>query len=238
MIDDKKVSVVIPAAGAGRRMGGPRAKQFLELQGRPILLLTLERFDSSPEIDEIVIAAAADEVDVVRALVRVHGLRKVRSVVPGGKERQDSVWNALEAAACDIVLVHDAVRPFVSHHLMSAVAAEAARSGAAVAAVAPKETIKISDGSGIVLSTPDRAHLWVAQTPQGFAYSLLVEAHRQAQKEGYYGTDDASLVERLGAKVSLVQGSYDNIKITTPEDVELAERILARVTGESSHLVF
>jgi 2-C-methyl-D-erythritol 4-phosphate cytidylyltransferase len=238
MIDDKKVSVVIPAAGAGKRMGAPLAKQFLALQGTPILLRTLERFDSAPEVDEIVVAAAAEEVGAVLELVRSHALKKVRAVVPGGKERQDSVWNALEATACDIVLVHDAVRPFVSHHLISSVATAALRTGAAVAAVAPKETIKISDGSGTVLSTPDRTHLWIAQTPQGFAYDLLVEAYRQAQKEGFYGTDDASLVERLGIKVVLVEGSYDNIKITTPEDVELAERILARVTRGSSHLVF
>ena len=238
MIDDKQVSVVIPAAGAGKRMGGPRAKQFLELQGKPILLLTLERFETAPEVDGIVIAAAPEELEAVRVLVRTHGLHKVRAVVAGGKERQDSVWNALKECACNIVLVHDAVRPFVSHHLISAVATAAARTGAALAAVAPKETIKISDGAGMVLSTPERSHLSVAQTPQGFAYPILVEAFQQAQKEGFYGTDDASLVERIGVHVSLVEGSYDNIKITTPEDVALAEQILARVTQGGSHLVF
>jgi 2-C-methyl-D-erythritol 4-phosphate cytidylyltransferase len=238
MIDGKTVGAVLPAAGAGRRMGGARAKQFLELEGKPILARTVQRFDSSPEVDEIVLAVAEPEREAVAEMLRPYGFSKIRAIVAGGRERQDSVWSALGACTSDIVLVHDAVRPFVTHALIGALATAAVQTGAAVAAVAPKETIKMGDGAGSVLSTPDRALLWVAQTPQAFARSLLVEAFRQAQKDGFYGTDDATLVERLGVKVALVEGSYDNIKITTPEDLEIAVRILARHAREHQHLVF
>lgn len=238
MIDGKTIGVVIPAAGSGRRMGGATAKQFLELHGKPILVRTLQRFDSAPAVDEIVVAVGEGQTAAVEELVRLNALRKVRAVVPGGVQRQDSVRCALERITADIVLVHDAVRPFASHHLIAEVAAAAIRTGAAIAAVPPKETIKISDGSGAVLSTPERSHVWVAQTPQGFATAVLIEAFQQARKDGFTGTDDASLVERLGVRVSIVEGSYDNIKITTPEDVDLAGHIFMRVMGERSNLVF
>jgi 2-C-methyl-D-erythritol 4-phosphate cytidylyltransferase len=238
MIDGKKIGAVIPAAGAGRRMGGPRAKQFLALDGKPILARTVERFDSSPEVDEIVLAVGEEEREAVAEMLRPYAFAKLRRIVAGGAERQDSVWNALAAVSCDVAIVHDAVRPFVSHALIGAVASAALKTGAAIACVPPKETIKLGDGAGSVLSTPDRRLLWVAQTPQAFAYTLLVEAFRQAQKERFYGTDDASLVERLGVKVSLVEGYYDNIKITTPEDMDTAARILSRLSVEGRHLVF
>jgi 2-C-methyl-D-erythritol 4-phosphate cytidylyltransferase len=230
MIDGKSIGVVIPAAGQGRRMGGATAKQFLLLGDRPVLVRTVQRFDSSPVVDEIVLAVAESECNAVRALCEPYAFAKLRAVVPGGAERQDSVLCGLASLGTDIVLVHDAVRPFASHGLIEAVALEAIRSGAAVAAVRAKETIKIADGAGKVLSTPDRASLWVAQTPQGFASALLREAFSQAAREGFLGTDDASLVERLGVAVTLVEGEYDNIKITTPEDLEWAARILARVS--------
>jgi 2-C-methyl-D-erythritol 4-phosphate cytidylyltransferase len=230
MIDGKTIGVVIPAAGLGRRMGGATAKQFLLLEGRPVLVRTVERFDSSPVVDEIVLVAPEAECDAVRDLVAPYGFRKLRAVVAGGAERQDSVAEGLARVGADIVLVHDAVRPFASHGLIADVASEAVRSGAALAAVRVKETIKVSDGAGKVLATPERGSLWVAQTPQGFASALLREAFSQAAREGFLGTDDASLVERLGVAVTLVEGEYDNIKITTPEDLEWAARILARVS--------
>jgi 2-C-methyl-D-erythritol 4-phosphate cytidylyltransferase len=231
MIDGKSIGVVIPAAGTGRRMGGATAKQFLLLEGLPVLVRTVQRFDSSTVVDDIVLAVAESECDAVRALLAPFAPSKLRVVVPGGAERQDSVASGLGVLATDIVLVHDAVRPFASHGLIAAVAAEAVRSGAAVAAVRMKETIKIDDGAGKVLSTPERGSLWVAQTPQGFAAALLKEAFSQAAKEGFVGTDDASLVERLGVAVTLVEGEYDNIKITTPEDLEWAARIQARMSA-------
>jgi len=232
MIEENRVGVIIPAAGRGTRMGGARSKQFLDLDGVPILLHTLRCFERLDEVDLIIIAAAPEAIPELVALQREHGLAKIARIVPGGKERQDSVWNALEAMRSfpvTITAVHDAVRPFASPQLIRRVLHAAVTHGAALAAVRPKETVKIGTPDGTVHATPPRETLWLAQTPQAFRFTLLVEAFRKAMAEQFYGTDEASLVERLGQEVRIVEGSYDNIKITTPDDLEVAKLIAKRV---------
>ncbi len=224
-----KVIVLIPAAGMGRRMGGGINKQYLKLAGQPILAHTLALFDSHPLVDHIYVIAPQEDIDFcLREVVEPCRLTKVRRIVPGGAERQDSVRNGLgacEAEAEDIVLIHDGVRPFFPADLLQEVIDKATQVGASVVGVPVKDTIKeVSDG--LIQGTPERRRLWKAQTPQAFRYALISEAHRRAQVEGYLGTDDASLVERLGRKVAMVEGDYRNIKITTPDDLVLAGAFL------------
>jgi 2-C-methyl-D-erythritol 4-phosphate cytidylyltransferase len=231
MLHSHKIGVVIPAAGKGTRMGGSRSKQFLELDGIPIVVHTLRRFQSYEIIDAIIIAAAEEDVDNVKAMAKKHELSKVVEVVKGGKERQDSVWNGLRQLkqySPDVVLVHDAVRPFISHDCILQVTEAAAKHDAAIVAVCSKDTVKLSGGDGYIQQTPPRQNVWITQTPQAFRYSLLCEAFEQANTYSFSGTDEASLVERLGVKVKIVEGNYDNIKITTPGDLELAHLINKR----------
>ena len=224
------VTVIFPAAGVGRRMGAGRNKALLDLCGKPVLARTLLRFSECDKVDDFIVAVGAEEADEVsRMLAKTQGLKPFR-VVAGGAERQYSVQNAIDALSPDteIVLVHDAARPLVTVKTIEAVVAEAWRSGAAIAAIRAKNTIKIVRGDGVVESTPDRARLWEVQTPQGFRRDILEEAYRRAEKEGYLGTDDAALVERLGLTVHVVEGDERNIKLTTPEDLWTAEMFLGR----------
>lgn len=219
------VIVLIPAAGQGRRMGTAVSKQYLSLADRPILAHTLALFDSHPLIDAIyLLVPAADCADCRRDIVERYGFAKVRAVVAGGAERQQSVANGLQAcaaAADDIVLVHDGVRPFFPAQLLEEVIATARRVGGCVVGVPVKDTVKtVVDGR--ITGTPERSRLWLAQTPQAFPFAVLERAYAQAQAEGFSGTDDAALVERLGLPVAMLAGDYRNIKITTPEDLLLA----------------
>lgn len=221
------VSVILPAAGRGKRMQAGVNKVFLGLLGKPILYHTLKAFASVPEVGELIVVTGQDEVAALRrSLHHVPGLPQVK-VVTGGSERQYSVWNGLKASSeqADVVLVHDAARPLVSRETIEAVIASAREFGAAIAAVPEKNTVKMVE-DGIVTATPERAKLWAVQTPQGFQRSLLVAANEKAEADGFLGTDDASLVERYGAKVHVVMDSYQNIKITTPEDLIVAEAFL------------
>ena len=224
-----KVHALIPAAGAGRRMGGGTSKQYLTLAGLPILAHTLALFQGHPTVDSIVLIAPADEIAFCREeIVEPFGFDKVAGIVAGGRERQDSVRNGLRAcgaAAEDIVLIHDGVRPLLPPELIDAAIATAIHMGAGLVAVPVKDTIKIVT-DGLVTETPDRSRLWQAQTPQSFRFQLIASAHEKAYKEGYQATDDAQLVEWLGLPVAIVQGSYRNLKITTPEDLLLAESFL------------
>ena len=224
------VTVIFPAAGVGRRMGAGKNKALLGLCGKPVLVRTLLRFSECDKVDDFIVAVGVEEVaGVVQMLSKVQGLKPFR-VVAGGAERQYSVRNAIDALSPDaeIVLVHDAARPLVTVKTIEAVVAEAWRSGAAIAAVRAKNTIKIVRGDGVVESTPNRAKLWEVQTPQGFRRDILEEAYRRAEKEEYLGTDDAALVERLGLSVHVVEGDDRNIKLTTPEDLWTAEMFLGR----------
>jgi 2-C-methyl-D-erythritol 4-phosphate cytidylyltransferase len=228
MLQGKRVTAVVPAAGKGRRMERGTAKQFLEVGGRPILALTLGRLAGMPEIDELLVAAAEDQIPLVRGLVGDHGIGKVRDIVPGGNERQDSVWNCLRRLReeeSDLVLVHDGVRPWVTRELVARVCAAAIEHGSAIPVLPPKETIKTVDRDGFVGATLAREGLAVVQTPQAFRFSVLFHSYEMAMRERFYGTDDASLVERFGGKVKVVEGIPGNIKITTPEDLAAARQM-------------
>lgn len=218
------VSAIIPAAGTGKRMGGGTAKQFLPLRGEPVLVHTVRLFSDSPLVDEVVIAA--QDVEATRALVG--GIPKVTHVVQGGAERQDSVWAALQVVHSRprIVCVHDAARPLLPHTVLETVLRAAADSLAQVVAVPMKDTVKTVGPDGFVTATPDRSTLWAVQTPQVFWAETLVAAFRKAQADSFVGTDCASLVERLGVGVRIHPGSHENLKLTTPEDLIIAEGIL------------
>ena len=233
------VTVLIPAAGMGARMGASVNKQYLILADRPVLAHTLRLFDHHPSIDHIFIVSPEEEIDYCRAeVVERFGFVKVRDLIPGGAERQDSVYNGLSACAAansDIVLIHDGVRPFFPSHRIEEVVTAAERNGACVVGVPVKDTIK-EVAEGLIRSTPDRRRLWQAQTPQAFVFGLIRDAHERAGQEGFRGTDDASLVERIGHPVAMIEGSYRNIKITTPEDLILAEAFIRMQIENEGHL--
>ncbi|MDT3428585.1 2-C-methyl-D-erythritol 4-phosphate cytidylyltransferase [Paenibacillus forsythiae] len=224
----KSVGVVVVAAGRGTRMGTEESKQYLLLQGKPIVLHTLEVFQRHERISEIVLVAGAEDRERCRKWIDEYGLSKVKDIVAGGAERQHSVYRGLERLSTEWVMVHDGVRPFVRPADIDACYEEAERTGASILAVPVKDTIKQVDGQGRVLSTPDRRSLWAVQTPQTFRLSQLRAAYEAAEKEGFVGTDDSSLAERAGIPVAVVEGSYDNIKITTPDDLEYAEFTVAK----------
>ncbi len=218
------------------RAGGSRPKQFLPLHGKPILLHVLDLLEASALIDAIVLLAAADLIDETRGMVEPRHYAKLKCLAEGGKERQDSVWNGLTyylSHPVDYVVVHDAVRPFIDDALIGRVLEGAMECGAAVPGVPLKETVKEATDEGMVASTLDRGRLWSIQTPQAFKLSVLHESFLKAKQSGYCGTDDAGLVEHAGGKVRIVPGRYENIKITTPEDFELAEYLCKQGTGKS-----
>ena len=232
------VSVIFPAAGAGRRMKAGKNKVLLPLAGVPILLRSLQKFSAVEKVAQLVVVVAEEEVAFVRQLLReVQGL-KPWCVVAGGSERQYSIANSLAEldSAADIVLVHDAARPLVSQRTIEAVIKAADEKGAAIAAVRAKNTIKVVADDGRVEATPPRERLWEVQTPQGFRRALLLAAYERAAADGFLGTDDASLVERLGEAVCVVESDYRNLKITTPEDLWLAEALLAHSLGNADKM--
>lgn len=235
-----KVVVIIPAAGLGTRMapvpsGKSKAapsKQFTELGGTPILIHTLRKFAANPEVNEIWVALRANEISGFRSRLEKEAkdiLQKKVEFVEGGEHRQHSVANAIaavNAASQDVVLVHDAVRPFVTEEIIREVVQAAAKYGAAIAGMPAVDTVKqverTSDGA-LIKTTIPREKVVMAQTPQGFRYDVLKKAFDEAAADGFLGTDEASLVERSGHEVAVVMGSPKNIKITTPGDMELAE---------------
>lgn len=223
---------VIVAAGSGKRMGGQRNKLWLPLAGEPILAHTVRLFASHPEVEEIVLVVSRQDHEEVLAWLREEGIRL--TVVLGGAERQDSVRNGLEALSPDVsyVLVHDAARPFITPQQISQLISRVRHDQATIVAVPVKDTIKVVGANGQIVSTPARESLWAVQTPQAFRMSLLQEAHQRAKEAGKLGTDDATLVEWLGHPVTVMQGSYENIKITTPDDLLLGEEIMRKRKGE------
>lgn len=226
-----KVTALIPAAGMGRRMGKALAKQFLPLGDKPMLAHTLLSFQRSSEVDEIIPVLSQEDMEsCLRDIIEQYHITKVKTLVVGGKERQDSVMNGLQKLERDasIVLVHDGVRPFVTHEMIKE-SIDLAKKGQCVAVGVPlKDTVKQVDDKLMVRNTLERNRLWAIQTPQTFPVKILKRAYEEAYKHNVYGTDDAMLVERSGGKVHVIMGSYENIKITTPEDLILAEEILKR----------
>lgn len=223
------VTAIFPAAGASRRMGGNTNKIFLELGGEPILLRTLKTFSNSPRINFLIVVVGENEVDAVENLLESANALKPYRVTVGGSERQYSIANGLKLLPDDaeIVLVHDAARPLVSLQVIEDVIDAAEKFGGAIAAVPEKNTIKFIDAENFVTYTPPRSKLVEVQTPQGFRRELLVKAYEQAAADKFLGTDDSSLVERIGDKIKVVTSDYRNIKITTPEDLKIAESLIS-----------
>ena len=221
-------TAVIVAAGKGRRMGTEVSKQFLPLCGKEILAHSVEKFERAEKIRDIVLVTGEDSLLDVRDMAQEYGWKKIVSVVAGGKERQDSVWNGLQAVSADteIVLIHDGVRPFVTEDILNHSIETAVEMGGCVAGVPAKDTIKVCNGENIAVATPDRSTLWQIQTPQTFRKELILQAYQKAKAEGFAGTDDASLAEYSGCPVKVIMGSYRNIKITTKEDLLIGEAFL------------
>jgi 2-C-methyl-D-erythritol 4-phosphate cytidylyltransferase len=221
---------LIVAGGQGLRMQMTVRKQYLDLRGRPVLHHTLRVFDESPVIDRIVLAVPSSDLEFcLRTLVPDAGLVREVRVIEGGAERQQSVYNglcAMEADPEDIVVIHDGVRPFVEPGHIEDCVRCARENGAAILAVPVSDTIKRADADGNIAQTIDRHGLWAAQTPQAFRYHLIRTAHDDAARRGLSATDDAALLEMKGLRVTLVPGSRNNIKITTPEDLLLAEALM------------
>lgn len=216
------IFAIIPAAGLGKRFGAQ--KQFLELAGKPILIHTLLAFEHSPAIDGVCVVVPKAEIENVRGMVAKYDLKKISLIVAGGKERQDSVRLGFQSLSpCDFVIVHDGVRPLITPDLIQKVLSAAETYEAAIAALPVKETIKRADAKGSVKITIDRDRLWSIQTPQAFRHKIFKKAVEKSLKDGFLGTDESSLVERLGKKVKMVEGDPYNIKVTRPEDLKLAE---------------
>jgi 2-C-methyl-D-erythritol 4-phosphate cytidylyltransferase len=223
------VAAIIVAAGKGLRMKAETPKQYLMLQGRPIVGHTLLAFEKSSLVDIIYLVAPESDIALCRkTLLPPLEMKKRVIVIAGGPERQDSVYEGLKAAMPhpEIVLIHDGVRPLVSVEEIRGCIALAKRTGACILAVPVHDTLKNASTSGTILSTLDRRSIWIAQTPQAFRFTDILDAHERARQEGFVGTDDASLMERLGKPVGIVMGDRFNIKVTTPEDLLLAEAIL------------
>ena len=218
--------VIIPAAGQGKRMGAGKNKLLLELDGKPVFIYTLMVFEDDDLCSGIILAINGQEEREIKNLLNHHGIKKVIGLVPGGAERQDSVYNGVKSLKGDgIVLVHDAARPFINSEQIHELVAAAEQNGASILAVPIKDTVKKAKDKKVV-ETIERSSLWAVQTPQAFRMSLLRKAHEKASEEGFLGTDDSSLVERLGKDVIIVEGNYDNIKLTTPEDLFFAKTII------------
>jgi 2-C-methyl-D-erythritol 4-phosphate cytidylyltransferase len=223
---------IIPAAGSGTRLGGNLPKQFLPLAGIPLIFHTLLRFEICPDIDAVAVALPVSDIVEMGDAISERAFHKPFHLVPGGKERSDSILNALEAIAGmspDIVVIHDAVRPFISTTDISAVIQRTQEIGAAILAIPATDTIKEVE-NGLITRTLDRRKIYRAQTPQAFRYELLLKANQAARADHVPAellTDDSLLVERLGAPIAIVKGSPDNLKITTPEDFKLAEKMIS-----------
>ncbi|MCO7127475.1 2-C-methyl-D-erythritol 4-phosphate cytidylyltransferase [Sporolactobacillus shoreicorticis] len=222
--------VVVLAAGQGRRMGAGENKVLLRLDGCPVIIHTLRVFENDPSCSGIVLVTQEDEQDQFRMLVEDYHITKVRAFADGGKERQESVYlglSVLTMASDAIVLIHDGARPFITRKHIAKVTEAAAEHGAALLAVPVKDTIKKAAGFRVE-KTLERRSLWAAQTPQAFRLSVIREAHRESIEAHFMGTDDVSLVERMGLPVRIVEGSYRNIKLTTPEDLVIAQLFMEK----------
>ena len=221
-------SVVIVSAGRGSRMKADINKQFLKLKGKEVIAHTIDKFYNNKNIDEIVVVVKEDEADFFRRnIIDKYGYKNIK-IAFGGKERQDSVFNGLKAGneRCDIVLIHDGARPFVTDEIIKNSIECAKKNKCVIVGVPVKDTIKIINKDNEVCDTPNRSTLWSIQTPQVFEYLSIIKAHKIAKEKSYYGTDDSMLMEYLGYNVKVIEGSYNNIKITTPEDLKIFEEIL------------
>lgn len=228
-----RVAAIIPAAGAGRRMGGTVPKQFLQIGGREIVARTLAVFEACVAIDDVWVVVAAEQCTTCQnTIVERYGFRKIRGVIAGGTTRQESVWRGLQQVtdAVALVVVHDGVRPFVTELLLQQTLDYAKRYGAAIAAVPLKDTLKRVSTAGTVEATVPRERLWRIQTPQAFQHALLRRAFQHAWRQGLQATDEAGLIEALGYPVQIVPSYEHNIKITTPDDLVFCATFLGERT--------
>lgn len=223
---------IIPAAGAGTRMGINRSKQYMDLDGRPLLAVTLERFQDCRAIESIILVVPSNDVDYCRKeIIDQYHLKKVQRVVAGGKRRQDSVRLGIEASEgnYELVLIHDGVRPFVNPSLIEKVVKAASKERAVITALPAQDTVKKVDSDGFIIKTYERNQVFLVQTPQAFRYDDIVAAHQKALMDGWDEmTDDAVLIEKMGIPVKVLQGSEYNIKVTTPYDLELVRFLMSR----------
>lgn len=222
--------VIIVAAGTGSRMKKDINKQFIKLNDKEIIAHTIDKFYNNDNIDDIVVVIKEEEEKYfIDNIINKYGFDNIK-IAYGGNERQDSVYNGIKKLNnnCDVILVHDGARPFVTGDIIKNSIEEAKKHNAVVVGVKVKDTIKMVSEDGNIIDTPNRNFLWSVQTPQVFKYDIITKAYEDAYNENYYGTDDAMLVERIGYKVKMVEGSYDNIKITTPEDLKFGEQILKK----------
>ena len=236
----KRCVAIVLSAGQGKRMGTSIQKQYIELCGKPIICYCLEAFEKSEIIDDVIMVAGAGQEDyVTEEIVDKYHFGKVRAVIPGGKERYDSVWNGLKAirdgmageeAKEGYVYIHDGARPFVDEQIIKRGYACVKANRACVAGVPSKDTVKIVDENQFAVNTPVRKYVWIVQTPQVFETELITQAYKNLMEHDRENvTDDAMVVEHLsGTKVRLVEGSYENLKVTTPEDLVLAEALLKK----------
>ncbi len=223
---------IIVAGGSGKRMLRDLPKQFLSLDGIPVLTRTLSKFEKAMSVVRIVLVVPEEDMDYAKdEIVDKHRILKVEHIQAGGETRQDSVRKGLEMVddRDDVIVIHDGVRPFLSEELIDLSIREAVRNGAVVPVIPLTDTVKLVGEDGIIRDTPGRNDLRLAQTPQAFRREIILEAYRNAYREGFYGTDDASLVERMGVSVKTIPGSYDNIKITTPGDIILGKLLLKKI---------
>ncbi len=223
-----RVCALVLAAGRGTRMKSRVPKQFMDLCGKPVIYYSLKAFEDS-EVDDIILVTGRDSLAYCREqIVDRFGFGKVRAVVEGGEQRYDSVMQGIRACrGCGCLLIHDGARPMLTRQMIDESIEGARRYGACVMAVPSKDTVKIADGDGFAQSTPDRSRVWLIQTPQSFDYDLIRSAYEAREEAGWAATDDASVVERYtDVRVKLIMGDYRNIKITTPEDIRLAESFI------------
>lgn len=232
-----KVGVIIAAAGSGTRMKQEQNKVLLPLLGIPILIRSIKKFTDQAWVDEIIVVVRKDDYTDIESLLNLWGVN-VTKIVVGGNRRQDSIHNGLKQLSTDTdwVFVHDAARPLVEERILIDVYEQVQSSLAVGVGVPVKDTIKVVDSSNEVKATPDRSQLWAIQTPQMFSYALISQAYHEAELHGWEGTDDCSLVEKLGHPVKLIEGSYSNLKITTPEDLQIASVLLESRTKEVKNM--
>jgi 2-C-methyl-D-erythritol 4-phosphate cytidylyltransferase len=229
-----KTVAIIPAGGSGKRMKSNVSKQYMLLEGMPIIARTLKVFQASSAINDIFLVVPVKDIQYVqKKIITQYGISKVKQILAGGRERQDSVKNGLDAVTqdYDIVLVHDGVRPFVSLKLIDQVVQGGLENSAIAVGVPVNDTVKRVYTDGYIIETLKREGLWLTQTPQAFRRDVIKQAYRIAYRDNFYGTDDTSLVERIGVRVKILVGSYENIKITTMEDLALAVYIMKKWTS-------
>lgn len=234
----KKIGVIIPAAGKGKRMSNNVSKQYIEINKKPIIAYTIEKFQNSSSVDDIILIVGKGEEEYVEKYIKNrYGFTKIKAIVKGGKERQDSVYEGLKVLDndVDIVLIHDGVRPMISNNEIERVIEETIKHKACVLGVKVKDTIKVVNEQGEVIKTPDRNHLYAIQTPQAFDRKIITDAYKKGIKENFTATDDSMFVEEFtSVKVKVIEGNDTNIKITTPNDFKIFKEYIQGISQSNA----